>query len=72
MSDGIEPQFTGTDGEVYVVLERPVRGPEIRLVAELVLEAFGRPKPSPKHFPGHLNGDKQDNSLLNLTWGIPA
>ena len=72
MDDGIQPQFTGTDGDVYVVLDAPGRDPEIRMVAEFVLTTFGRPRPSPQHLPVHLNGDRQDNSLINLSWEVPG
>lgn len=61
-------QFTGVDGEVYVYLAHPERGLEKRMVAELVLETFAGPKPSRKHHPVHLNGDRQDNRAVNLEW----
>ena len=38
-----------------------------RLVAELVLTAFIGPKP-PGAVARHLNGDKTDNRLENLSW----
>ena len=71
MHDGTElEQFTGIDGEVYVYLAHPERGLEKRMVAELVLETFVGPKPSRKHRPAHLNGDKQDNRAVNLAWKV--
>jgi HNH endonuclease len=63
-------QFTGIDGEVYVYLVHPELGLVRRMVAELVLEAFTGPKPSRKHHPVHLNGDKQDNCAANLAWKV--
>ncbi len=72
MNDGIQPQYTGTDGQVYVVLEHPERGIETRMLADLVLEAFRGPRPTPEHRAVHLNGDKENNNLRNLVWGIPA
>jgi HNH endonuclease len=69
MANGRElEQFTAIDGEVYVYLAHPQRGLEKRMVAEMVLESFTGPKPSRKHRPVHLNGDKQDNRAANLAW----
>jgi hypothetical protein len=35
----------------------------------LVLEVFVGPRPSPKHVARHLDDDKTNNALSNLTWG---
>jgi hypothetical protein len=42
-----------------------------RTVHRLVLEAFVGPRP-PKHECRHLDGDKVNNRLVNLTWGTNA
>lgn len=42
----------------------------VRAVRELVLEAFGGPRP-PGTVPRHRNGDKADNRAGNLRWGPP-
>jgi hypothetical protein len=43
---------------------------ETRLVHRLVVEAFTGPAPSPAHIDiRHLDGNKQNNHILNLAWG---
>lgn len=59
--DGYERlTFRATDGK------RKLRG-----VHQLVLEAFGFPRPSQTHEVRHLNGIPSDNHLENLKWGTP-
>lgn len=35
----------------------------------LVMDAFGKPKPSKAHEIRHLNGNRRDNRIENLAWG---
>ncbi len=37
----------------------------------LVLEAFVGPRPAPRYHGAHNNGDKNNNTLLNLSWKTP-
>lgn len=37
-------------------------------LAEIVLEAFGHPKPGPGFYPKHLDGDFNNNAFANLRW----
>jgi hypothetical protein len=41
-------------------------------VAVLVAQAFGGPRPSPRHWALHRNGNGRDDSASNLYWGTPA
>lgn len=47
-----------TSGQVYMY------------VNALVLTAFGIEKPSPDHAPWHRDGDRTNNSLVNLSWQV--
>lgn len=38
------------------------------LLAHVILERMGRPRPSPVHSSEHLNGETLDNQRHNLTW----
>lgn len=46
-------------------------GGKVRLVHQLVLEAFRGPRPV-GHLSRHLNDIKTDNRLQNLVWGTPS
>lgn len=41
-------------------------------VHQLVLTAFGGPRPTPAHETRHLDGDRLNNTPLNLAWGTRA
>lgn len=41
-------------------------------VDELVLGAFGNPKPGPEYVVRHKDGDWQNDNLLNLCWDLRA
>lgn len=43
--------------------------PKLRLVHQLVLEAFVGPRPDEAMGVRHLNDDPTDNTLGNLAWG---
>src|SRR4051794_23382520 len=65
------PTFTKEDGHVYVTLIDDWGREVVRMVAELGLEAFVGPRPSPQHRVHHRNGDKRDNCAANLEWRLP-
>lgn len=55
------------DGRLTVMLSSPSAGASLRLVHQLVLEAFVGPRP--EGMEGcHNNGDCTDNRLENLRW----
>lgn len=73
-----------SDGAVMrngrVLKPRPTRGGYLRIslsrnrdeyIHTMVLETFIGPRPA-GHQASHLNGDKGDNFILNLTWETPA
>ena len=43
----------------------------VKSINRMVLEAFLSLPPSEKHHAAHLNGNKQDNRLVNLSWQTP-
>jgi hypothetical protein len=52
------------------VTPKPGDRSETRLVHRMVVEAFVGPAPSPLHIDiRHLDGNKQNNALINLRWG---
>lgn len=53
----------------YVRVSLP--GGDVRLVHQVVLEAFVGPRPT-GHQSRHLNGIPTDNRLSNLRWGTAA
>ncbi len=55
-----------TDPAPFVLLDTG-NGSEPHSVAVLVLETFVGPRPE-GHVPEHLNGDPNDNRLVNLRW----
>lgn len=60
------------DSGYHVVTLRDEQRKKQRKVHQLVCEAFHGPRPSPKHHVRHLNGDKDDNRLVNLVWGTAS
>lgn len=64
---GVAPvQRQGTDSDMYVRLNG-----RMHRVAELVMSAFGPPRPSPEHAIGFLDGDRTNRAADNLHW-VPA
>jgi HNH endonuclease len=66
------PELTKEDGHVYVTMIDDWGRKVDRMVAELVLEAFVGPRPSPLHRVYHRNGQTHDNRLTNLEWRLPT
>ena len=65
---------TGPRGYSHVTLYRagpdPVRKRQtVQTVHVLVLEAFGGPRPGPTYEGRHLDGNPDNNALVNLAWG---
>lgn len=58
-------------GYCHVGLRRDRRRVTVK-VHHLVLEAFGSPRPSPRHVTRHGPGGPGDNRLENLCWGTYA
>jgi hypothetical protein len=44
---------------------------ENKSVAELILETFIGPRPSPDHIPRHKDGNFRNCSARNLEWSLP-
>jgi hypothetical protein len=42
------------------------------MLAELMLESFISPRPSPRHRASHRNGEKRDNRVNNLECRLPT
>jgi hypothetical protein len=66
------PAFAGEDGHVYVNLFDDWGRHDVRMMAELALETFVGPRPSPQHRAHHINGNKLDNRSSNLEWSLPT
>lgn len=64
--NGMTPQDNGIG--YYTVFLRNGTDNKRKLISRIVLEAFVGPAPSEHHQAAHGNGNKADNSLLNLRW----
>jgi hypothetical protein len=61
------------DKKGYGRVDLSLRDKKIRrLIHQLVAVAFLEPRPSPEHFPNHLDGVKLNNSAANLEWATRA
>jgi hypothetical protein len=43
-------------------------GKRVRSIAQLVLNTFGEPRPSDKHFSHHKDGNNLNDCIENLEW----
>lgn len=68
-SEGVRPKdMHERDG--YPAVSMKIGGKHrSRAVHQLVMEAFGPPKPSPKHIIRHRDGDSFNAHISNLRWG---
>lgn len=74
LQDGLyRPMRPTTDGAGYLrVSATNEHGAEKTLkVHRAVLETFSGPPPTRRHQTRHLDGDKTNNCLSNLAWGLP-
>lgn len=66
-------EYPREDGRISVYMRMADGGSRTTVALdELVLEAFAGERPTPKHRPVHRNGDKTDNRIDNLYWGVPG
>jgi len=64
-------EYTALNGRVSVYMKLATTGNNSSFyLDELVLEAFGEGRPTPKHKALHLNGDVADNRAENLEWAV--
>lgn len=64
--NGMKPRSNGKG--YYIVTLHNEYGMATKLISRIVLETFVGPAPSEHHQAAHGNGNKADNSLLNLRW----
>lgn len=68
-SDGMRPKDAHLrDGYPTVSIKKDGKYTS-RFVHQLVMQAFGPPRPSPKHIIRHKDGDAFNTHVLNLRWG---
>ena len=75
LGDGrLRPLSASPDGQGYLrVTATDDTGRERSLKVHLaVITAFRGPRPSRRHEARHLDGEKGNNSLGNLQWGLPV
>jgi LysM repeat protein len=58
-------------GYYYITLSKPGHGTKRFSHHGLVMQVFGKPKPTLQHQIAHKDGDNSNNSFHNLKWATP-